>query len=231
MKNALIITLLFAALIFAGCVYLNDVKPLTPIGSQFENQTSNNTAQNPGQGQPSPETQNGSSMQDTPAPEPETGSSMGQSGSEAQLSLTSSAFSNNGAIPNKYSCNGGDVIPPLQFTGVPQNTQSLALIMDDPDAVPVVGFVYVHWVVFDIPAMATEIPEGMQIGILGSAGSGEKRYEGPCPPPGETHTYSFRLYALDNAPQLQEGATKQEVETAMQNHILAQAELKGTYGQ
>lgn len=150
---------------------------------------------------------------------------------QTSLSLTSSAFTNNGRIPTKYSCDGGDVIPPLQFSGVPQNTQSLALIMDDPDAVPVVGFVYTHWVVFNIPSMAREIPEGTQIGIIGAAGSGERRYEGPCPPPGETHTYSFRLYALDSELSLQEGASKEQVETAMQSHILAQTELKGQYGQ
>ena len=147
-----------------------------------------------------------------------------------QFSLSSPAFTNNGVIPVKYTCKGGDVIPPLAIAGAPSNTQSFALIMDDPDAVQVVGFTYVHWVVFDIPPMATEMPEGRQIGIIGSAGSGEKRYEGPCPPPGETHSYSFRLYALDVEVSLQEGATKEQLETAMQGHILAQAELKGKYG-
>lgn len=207
MKNALILTLLVASLVFAGCTQQTQPSTIGDTDGQIPRVQENNN-----------------SMQQPPTPELRVPS-------QAQLSLTSSAFSNNGAIPNKYSCDGGDVIPPLQFAGVPQNTQSLVLIMDDPDAVAVVGFVYVHWVVFDIPAMATEMPEGTQIGIIGSAGSGQKKYEGPCPPEGETHTYSFRLYALDIAPQLQEGATKQEVETAMQGHILAQSELKGTYGQ
>ncbi len=204
MKNALILTLLFASLVFAGCT------------QQTQNPTTPNI-----NGQMAPAQQNNNSMQQPPV-------SQGGVG-QASLTLTSSAFNNNGRIPEKYTCNGGDVIPPLQFTGVPQNTQSLVLIMDDPDAVQVVGYTYVHWVVFDIPAMASEIPEGRQIGMLGSTGSNEKRYEGPCPPQGQTHTYSFRLYALDSSPQLQEGATKQEVENVMQNHILAQTELKGSY--
>ena len=205
MKNALIITLLFAALIFAGCTQQTQPAPMAPEPQEMGN----------GNIQSTPNTSGESQKNAPPA---------------GALSLTSSAFTNNGRIPTKYSCDGGDVIPPLQFSGVPQNTQSLALIMDDPDAVPVVGFVYTHWVVFDIPPMAREIPEGMQIGMIGSAGSGEKRYEGPCPPEGETHTYSFRLYALDSELELQEGASKEQLETAMQGQVLAQTELKGQYG-
>ncbi|MBI4406617.1 YbhB/YbcL family Raf kinase inhibitor-like protein [Candidatus Micrarchaeota archaeon] len=143
--------------------------------------------------------------------------------------LSSPAFAHNGQIPNKHSCDGGDVIPPFEIQGVPQNTRSLALIMDDPDAVPVVGYLYVHWVVFNIPPSVSQIPEGTQIGTVGASGSNQNRYEGPCPPPGETHRYFFRLYALDTELSLQEGATKQDVETAMQGHILGQTELAGQY--
>ncbi len=199
--NSLIILLLLASVVFAGCVQ----------------QTSNQTAA------PQEEAQNAASAS------PETAAQENEV--EQILSLSSPAFEHNGRIPVKHSCDGGDVIPPLNFVGVPPNAESLALIMDDPDAVQVVGFTYVHWVVFNIPPTTTTIAEGVQVGTVGASGSGENKYEGPCPPPGETHTYSFRLYALDTEIDLQQGASKQEVATAMQGHVLAQTELKGKYGQ
>ncbi len=150
---------------------------------------------------------------------------------QATFSLSSSAFANNGVIPNKYSCNGAGTNPPLQFSGVPQGTQSLALIMDDLDTVPIMGYIFTHWIVFNIQPTATEMPESSTIGVVGVNGPGQNRYEGVCPPPGETHTYSFKLYALDSELNLQESTTKEKLETAMQGHILTQTELKGKYTQ
>ncbi len=150
---------------------------------------------------------------------------------QTAFSLTSSAFANNGIIPDKYSCNGAGTNPPLQFNGVPQGTRSLALVMDDLDTIPIMGVIFTHWVIFNIQPSATEIPDGSPIGVVGVNGPGQNRYEGVCPPPGETHTYSFKLYALDSELNLQESATKEQLETAMQGHILAQTELKGKYTQ
>ncbi|GEM_PF-275196 len=146
----------------------------------------------------------------------------------SSLSLTSSAFSHNGNIPVKYTCDGQDVNPPLQISGIPTKTKSLVLIMDDPDAVSVAGKVWDHWVVFNIDPSTKEIKEGQTIGTLGSTSSGSKKYEGPCPP--QQHSYSFRLYALDKTLDLQDGATKAQVESAMQGSILVQTELIGKYG-
>ena len=143
------------------------------------------------------------------------------------LSLTSSAFSHNGNIPVKYTCDGQDTSLPLQISGVPDAAKSLALIVDDPDAIGVAGKVWDHWVVFNINPSTREILEGQAIGTLGLTSSGSKKYEGPCPP--AQHSYSFRLYALDKALDLQEGATKSQVESAMQGSILAQKELIGKY--
>ncbi|MBI4163842.1 MAG: YbhB/YbcL family Raf kinase inhibitor-like protein [Candidatus Aenigmarchaeota archaeon] len=146
----------------------------------------------------------------------------------AGLSLTSSAFSHNGDIPVKYTCDGGDVSPPLKISGVPATAKSLALIVDDPDAVDVAGKVWDHWVVFNIDPSTIEIGENQKVGTPGSTSSGISKYEGPCPP--AQHSYSFRLYTLDKTLDLQEGATKTQVESAMQGSILAQTELIGKYG-
>lgn len=143
------------------------------------------------------------------------------------LTITSPAFKDGGSIPSKYTCSGDNIIPPLQISGVPIASESLSLIVIDPDA-PVEGG-FVHWVVFNIPATTTEIVEGMEPeGVAGSGGSGKLMYIGPCPPSGE-HRYFFKFYALDSELDLPEGADKAQLEKAMEGHIIASGELMGKY--
>ena len=149
------------------------------------------------------------------------------------MQLTSTAFSEGAAIPAKYTSDGKNVSPPLKWTGVPAGAKSLALIADDPDAP--VG-TWVHWVLYDLPATATELAEDAPKSqyVAGSARQGlndfrHLGYGGPCPPHGKPHRYFFKLYALDASLDLKPGATKKELELAMDKHILAQAQLMGTY--
>ncbi len=149
------------------------------------------------------------------------------------LSLSSIAFQGGERIPVKYTCEGQDVSPPLMWNEPPQGTQSLALILDDPDAP---GGVFNHWVLFNILADSRELPEAMPTesqlssGVLqGENDFGRIGYGGPCPPPGRTHRYCFTLYALDRALDLKAGVSKKQVLNAMQGHILAQGQLTGTY--
>ena len=152
---------------------------------------------------------------------------------KAHMQLTSIAFKDGAAIPAKYTCDATNVSPPLKWTGVPANARSLALIVDDPDAP--VG-TWVHWVLYDLAPTVTELPEDVpksQV-IAGGANQGlndfrQLGYGGPCPPPGKPHRYFFKLYALDAMLDLKPGLTKKELERAMQTHILAQAQLVGTY--
>ena len=142
------------------------------------------------------------------------------------MKLTSPAFTHNGAIPSEYTCDGSDLSPPLEISDVPSNAKSLVLINDDPDAP--VG-TWDHWIVFNIPSSIEDIPKGTEPkGTAGRNSWGRTGYGGPCPPSG-THRYFFKLYALDTELNLQEGATKKDLERAMQGHIIAQAELMGTY--
>lgn len=149
------------------------------------------------------------------------------------LTLTSPAFEAGANIPPKYTCKGQDVSPPLVWSQPPQGTQSLALIMDDPDAP--VG-VWVHWVVYNIPADIRSLEEGIVSGqrygdvtlSFGKNSWGKRAYGGPCPPSG-THRYYFKLYALDSVPKIPEGADKQTVEKAIEGHILAYGELMGVF--
>lgn len=127
----------------------------------------------------------------------------------------------------QYTCDGEDVSPPLQWSGVPPEAARLALIVDDPDAP---AGTWVHWVLFDMPADLRELPEGGEAGVQGQTSFGQVGYGGPCPPGGSEHRYFFRLYALDQALGLPEGASRAEVDAAMEGHILAQAELMGLYG-
>lgn len=147
--------------------------------------------------------------------------------------VKSSAFQHEGDIPRKYTCDGADVSPPLNWTSPPRGTKSLALICDDPDAP--VG-TWVHWVLFGLPPETRELPEGIPTdkvipngGKQGINDFGNIGYGGPCPPPGPAHRYFFKLYALDAEPDLKPGATKKELVKAMDKHILAQAELMGRY--
>ena len=148
--------------------------------------------------------------------------------------LTSTAFPAGGAIPQKFTCDGPDVSPALSWTEPPAGTQSLALIMDDPDAP---GRVWVHWVIFNLPAGARSLPEGVgKEGELpdhsrqGRNDFGKIGYNGPCPPRGPAHRYFFKLYALNAKLELKPGATKADVERALAGHVIAQAELIGKFG-
>lgn len=150
-----------------------------------------------------------------------------------EFTLTSSAFEPGGMIPKPYTCDGFDVSPPLRWTDPPPGTKSFALICDDPDAP--VG-TWVHWVLYSLPPEIRELPEGVppQPTLPGGGKQGRNDfrkigYGGPCPPRGPAHRYFFRLYALDTDPNLEPGATKQDLLKAMTNHILAQAELMGRY--
>jgi len=144
------------------------------------------------------------------------------------ITLTSTAFTEGGTIPKKYTCDDANFSPALAWSGVPEGTRSLALIADDPDAP--VG-TWVHWVLYDLPADLTSLPEGAQ--GLGTQGTNDFRragYGGPCPPKGPAHRYYFKLYALDTQLNLKPGASKADVEKAMKGHILAQGQLMGKYG-
>jgi len=147
----------------------------------------------------------------------------------ATLQISSPAFTANGAIPSKYTCDGAGVNPPLAFSGIPAKTQSLVLIVDDPD-VPknlMPSGVFDHWLIWDLPATSKGFAEGAPEAKngLNTMGTG---YMGPCPPDRE-HRYFFKLYALDAKLATAKISNKQDLEAAMKGHILEQAELIGRY--
>lgn len=142
------------------------------------------------------------------------------------LRLTSSAFQNNGQIPAKYTCDGEGISPPLTISGVPERASTLVLIMDDPDAP---NGVWDHWIVFDMDPSITEIKEGEEPnGTHGKGTAGKIGYQSPCPPDGE-HRYLFKLYAIDVVLNLPDAISKNEVEAAIEDHVLDYAELIGRY--
>jgi len=148
------------------------------------------------------------------------------------MNLTSSGFAAGEAIPSQYTCKGTDISPALAWSGAPANTASFALIMDDPDAP---AGTWVHWVIWNIPASAHSLVEGVakreQLddgSHQGRNGFGKIGYGGPCPPLGQTHRYFFRLYALDTKLDLA-GAQRSALDSAMEGHILAQSEYMGTF--
>jgi hypothetical protein len=140
------------------------------------------------------------------------------------MKLTSPDFTDNGNLPAKFTADGREINPALNIEGIPQGTQSLVLIMDDPDAP---RGTFTHWVVFDIPATG-RIEEDSVPGKLGLNSIGEIGYVSPMPPSG-THRYVFKVYALDRKLGLAEGAKRAAIEQAMQGRILGQAELTGKY--
>ena len=152
------------------------------------------------------------------------------------LSITSTAFSSNGAIPRKYTCEGDDVSPPLAWSGVPAGAKCLVLIVDDPDAPDPAAprMTWVHWVLYELPPNATGLPEGVKPGALpkntreGLNDWKRTGYGGPCPPIGR-HRYFHKLYALDTTLGDLGHPTKGKLEAAMQRHVIAHAELVGTY--
>jgi len=147
------------------------------------------------------------------------------------LKLTSSDFEDGGEIPRECGYKNGNKVPPLTISGIPEGTKSLALVMDDPDAMGAVGKVWLHWTVWDIDPTIAEIGENLRDVLReGITDFGEVGYGGPAPPD-KRHTYVFKLYALDCKvlPCIGGKATKPEVETAMEGYIIGQAILKGTY--
>ncbi|MDH7517653.1 MAG: YbhB/YbcL family Raf kinase inhibitor-like protein [Candidatus Thermoplasmatota archaeon] len=149
-----------------------------------------------------------------------------QKSKSRNMKLFSSAFRDGETIPSKYTCDGSDVSPPLSFSDVPENTKSLALIMDDPDAP--MG-TWIHWLVWNIPVNKTVIEENEGLKFpQGLNDFGKIGYGGPCPPSG-THRYYFKLYALDTMLNLNEGAKKEQLVSAMSGHIIEETQLMGKY--
>ena len=148
------------------------------------------------------------------------------------MMITCQAFKDGGSIPDKYTCDGEDISPPLSWSGAPNQTETYALIVDDPDAP--IG-IFTHWVIFNIPASESglqentpnidKLPNGA---VQGRNDFGRRGYGGPCPPSG-THRYQFHLYAIDAQLNLLPGASKRDVLKAIKEHILAKAELTGLY--
>ena len=156
--------------------------------------------------------------------------------SENGFRMISPVFGMGEDIPVRYSCHGEDISPPLEWTSAPDSSQSFALIMDDPDAVAVAGFVWDHWLLFNIPAEVQSLPEG--IPGDGQLPDGSRHgmnsfkrlgYGGPCPPAGQTHQYVFTLYALDTILKLEPGVTKDQFRNAMEGHVLGETTIIGVY--
>jgi len=150
------------------------------------------------------------------------------------MQISSPAFKNGEIIPQKYTCHGADISPPLNFSSIPESTKSLAIILEDPDAP---GRIWVHWIVYNLPNTTISLPEnagaegnenlpsGAEHGV-NSWSENNDFYRGPCPPSG-THRYYFRLYALDAVLNLEDGASKEQLQDAMSGHIIEEAELMG----
>ncbi len=147
------------------------------------------------------------------------------------MKLSSSAFPEGGKIPMKYTCEGENISPPLEIQNVPAHAKALVLIIDDPDVPSFVRAdqMYDHWIIFNLPPTLHRIEEDtIPPGLIGKSTNGKLEYVGPCPPDRE-HRYFFKLYALDEKLNLKSGASKQEVEKAMQGHIIAHTHLMGRY--
>lgn len=147
----------------------------------------------------------------------------------ASIAVRSTAFAASAAIPARYTCSGADVSPPLTWSGAPAGTKSIALTVIDPDAP---GRPFTHWIVFNMPASTAELPEGGPLpatSLEGRNDFGSTGYRGPCPPPGSSHHYHVKVYALDTTLSLRSGATEAGFEDAIKGHALASGELVGTF--
>ena len=167
-----------------------------------------------------------------PPPTPQASTNTAGSQQKSDMKLTSTAFKEGEAIPRGYTCDGANVSPPLEWTGVPKTAKTIAIIADDPDAP---AGTWVHWVLYNLPAdglgLIENTPQTETLkggGAQGKNDFGKIGYGGPCPPSG-THRYFFKFYALDSELTLKPGATRAEVEQAMEGHIVGQAQLMGTY--
>jgi len=151
---------------------------------------------------------------------------------KAEIKLTSAAFKDGQPIPPAYTCDGVNISPPLEWSGVPKAAKTIAIVCDDPDAP---GGAWVHWLLYNLPAdhigLVENVPATENLkagGFQGKNDFGKVGYGGPCPPSG-THRYFFRIYVLDSELPLKAGATKADLEKAMEGHIVAQGQLMGTY--
>ena len=165
----------------------------------------------------------------TAAPQPETDLIVPE-----RMQILSQTIVYGETIPTVHTCDNNDLSPQLEWQGVPAETKSLVLIVEDLDAP---ADTWVHWVLYDIPPSVTSLPEGIGaeesipgIGTQGSNDFGNLGYGGPCPPGGDPHRYFFKLYALDTMLDLDAGSKIDEVVASMEGHILDQGELMGTYG-
>jgi hypothetical protein len=161
----------------------------------------------------------------------ETGTT-GREDAKMAITVTSTAFEDGGTIPVRYTCDGGNVSPPLSWSGGPDGVESVALICDDPDAP---RGTFVHWVLFNLPPTTTSLDVDVSREELipgsprqGKNSAGKIGYTGPCPPSG-THRYYFKVYALDTVLEVAPGITKEELVDAMEGHIVAQGQLMGRY--
>lgn len=152
------------------------------------------------------------------------------------MEIFSTAFDSGEEIPKKYTCDGKDLSPPLKISDIPSEAETLAIVVDDPDAP---GRVFDHWLIWNIPVGVDSLPEGVsacgrleELGgaVQGSNDFGEIGYRGPCPPGGPAHNYHFKLYALETKLSLDAGSSKEDCESAMADDIIDQAELIGRYG-
>ncbi len=146
----------------------------------------------------------------------------------APLELTSTAFEHGDMLPNAYTCDGEDMLPPLRISNLPSGAKSLVFLMEDPDAP---NGTWVHWLAWNVPVTQSTLAPGEdKVGVLGKTSSGELGYHGACPPPptGE-HRYIFQVFALDSMLELAEGASMEELEEAMDGKVVAEAELMGRY--
>lgn len=141
------------------------------------------------------------------------------------MKIVSPLISEGGEILSKFTCEGQNINPPLQFIEVPPNAQSLVLIVDDPDAP---GETFVHWLLYNIDPKTTFVDENQSVGTAGMTSFNKTTYSGPCPPSGK-HRYFFKLYALDTVLAIPDNPTKHMIEEAMEGHVIEQAMLMGTY--
>ena len=145
----------------------------------------------------------------------------------ADLQISSTAFSDGQTIPQRHTCEGDNVSPPLSWSGAPSEARSLALIVDDPDAP---SGTFVHWLAWGLDPGSNGLDEGQPAPVEGTNGFGEKGYGGPCPPPGHgPHRYFHRLYSLNSELDLAAGASREELDVALEGRVVGTAELVGTY--
>ena len=144
------------------------------------------------------------------------------------MKIETPAFQHGKPISKKYTCQGENISPELFFYEIPEKAKSLTLIVDDPDAP---SGTFDHWIVWNMSATTLHLSEGEILPFQGKNSYGKLGYKGPCPPPGKVHRYFFKLYALDADLPLPEGASKSQVEAAMEGHVLAKTEIVGTYQQ